>query len=73
MGIRLSVFELRPISPAWAALMDWAEDHQHGKITELRFENGEPVVGDHELSAATREKVRFLRSRQEEALAALKD
>jgi hypothetical protein len=48
------------LSPAWAALVDFARTKGgYATIHDLRFLAGDPVVGDHELSPAVSVKIRF--------------
>jgi len=60
LGIALPPGELRLVSPAQAALLDWFAEHPFATVRELKVENGEPIIGEHELSAATAERFRLV-------------
>lgn len=59
LGIDLGPGELRWVSPAQAALLDWFAGHPFATVRNLKIENGEPIIGEHELSVATTEKFRL--------------
>ena len=63
LGVKLPAGELRMITPAQAALLDWFAAHPFARIRDLEVANGDPIIGDHELSAATAEKFRLVASR----------
>ena len=63
VGLALGPGELRLLSPARAALLDFLDANPYCTIRELRVLAGDPVVGDHELSPAVTRKFQFSRGR----------
>ena len=59
LGMRLGPGELRYVTPAQAALLDYLAEHPFCTILQLEIQNGDPQVGGRLLEGAVAEKFRL--------------